>query len=47
MIENCAEYLSRFPQGRYVGQFNAWRNQARIELGEEADKPAAAPEAEE
>lgn len=47
VIENCAEYLSRFPQGRYVGQFNAWRNQARIELGEEADKPAAAPEAEE
>lgn len=45
VVENCADYLSRFPQGRYVGQFNAWRNQARIELGEEADKPAAAPEA--
>ncbi|MBR0056235.1 MAG: hypothetical protein IJP66_02800, partial [Kiritimatiellae bacterium] len=34
VLENCADYLSRFPEGRYVGQFNAWRNQARIELGE-------------
>lgn len=34
VLENCAAYLERFPQGRYVGQLNAWRNQARIELGE-------------
>lgn len=36
-IENCNDYLSRFPQGRYIGQVNAWRNQSRIELGDGVD----------
>ncbi|MBR3085504.1 MAG: tetratricopeptide repeat protein [Kiritimatiellae bacterium] len=38
-VENCNEYLSRFPQGRYVGQITGWRNQSRVELGDNADKP--------
>ena len=44
--DNCSEYLKRFPSGRYASQFNAWKNQARIELGEGGEKPAAEPTAE-
>lgn len=38
--DNCSEYLRRFPNGRYASQFNAWKNQAKIELGNGADKAA-------
>ena len=36
LSENCDAYLRRFPKGRYVGQFNAWKNQAKVELGGKA-----------
>lgn len=32
VIDNCKNYLDRFPQGRYANQINAWRNQANNEL---------------
>lgn len=42
VAENCTEYIRRFPKGKYVGQFNAWRNQAKIELGTDESKPSSA-----
>ena len=50
VTDNCNEYLQRFPQGKYASQFNAWKNQAKIELGDKggaAPAPAAKPAAEE
>ena len=41
--DNCGEYLSRFPKGRYAAQFNAWKQQAAVELGNTGAAPAPAP----
>ncbi len=31
-LENCMEYMRRFPQGKYTSQVNAWMSQAKVEL---------------
>ena len=31
--ENADAYLSTFPHGKYRTDFTAWKNQAKIELG--------------
>ena len=33
VLEDCNEYLTRFPRGRYRSQIEAWRAQARVEVG--------------
>lgn len=41
--DNCNDYLRRFPKGKFASQFNAWKNQAKIELGDTGDAPASSP----